>query len=672
MRTSAPDVLVVRTCPRCRVSFPNTVALCPRDGTRLIEVEAPPLPPAPEATQSLVEDAPADPFARRTGTEPLNLDVGDSTKADRPSARRSNPGRPTPPPRARRPSKPEERVGDVLGQYRIIDMLGRGGMGCVYLAEHLKLGRKVALKLLRPEHAERRDAVARFFQEARAVNKIRHRNIVDVTDLVEAEDGTTFIIMELLDGMSLGKLMRAQQLDVPRALAILAQICDGLAAAHAHGIVHRDLKPDNVFVISTADGADLVKLLDFGVAKLLHPENEDIGFETAAGAVVGTPTFMSPEQAGGGEVDARSDIYSLGAIMYEMFTGEPIFRGKSFGEFVRKHLNETPVPPRQTAGGRAMDDRLEAIILRCLEKRPDDRHATILELKDELLMLLGAIETLLPPQSAIVADAAARRSSVYKTTPAPTVPPTRPGLRGTPLPMPRGGAPVSPYPADTAMAMGDIPGTSPNLRTGHRAMAIAGLLGVAALAGALYFLLGNQGDDDALGKRPAPRPAAGGTGPEVTPLDQPPEPATSSIVVRFQSTPSAGVYAEGADRATCTTPCDVTIDPLTAGARERAYVISRAGYRPTPVRIDLASPPPTVAVVLEPVPGRSDDRDRRHASGRKPVLSGAQRSEGPADETPATDVPAEVEVQPKKDPPPGKKPAGRIDPAQTRDPFGPK
>jgi serine/threonine-protein kinase len=655
MRTSAVDVAVVRTCPRCRLSYPTTVEVCPRDGARLSLGE----------TESVVDDEPDEGFSPRTGTEPLNLDVGDSTKADRPSARRSNPGqRHTPQPRARRPTRPEERIGDVLGQYRIVDLLGRGGMGCVYLAEHLKLGRRVALKLLRPEHAERRDAVARFFQEARAVNKIRHRNIVDVTDLVEADDGTTFIIMELLDGMSLSKLMRAQQLDVPRALAILAQICDGLAAAHSVGIVHRDLKPDNVFVVATGDGADLVKLLDFGVAKLLHREDEQVAFETAAGAVVGTPTFMSPEQAGGGEVDARADIYSLGAIMYEMFTGEPIFRGKSFGEFVRKHLNETPVPPRQTPGGRAMDERLEAVILRCLRKRPAERFADILELKDELLLLLGAIETQLPSQSAIV-DGPMRRSSLAPTTPAPTVPPTRPGLRGTPLPAPRGGMPPSPYPVDTAMAMGDLPGTSPNLRTGQRALAVIGLAALAGLAVALYLLLGRQDGDDPLGEEQRPR-AAASVGPEVTPVDPPPDrPAPGArVVVRFQSTPSAGVFADAAPTATCTTPCDVTIDPTDGGARVRPYLIARDGYRTEPVRIDLDHPQRTVSVHL--VSLRDADRGGKPASGKRP---GDRPGGGTA--TTATDAPPPPEVQPKQDPTSGKKP-GRIDPAQTRDPFGPR
>src|SRR5262249_28448737 len=160
------------------------------------------------------------------------------------------------------------------------------------------------------------------FQEAKTVNRVRHRNIVDVTDFIEIPDGPTFIIMELLRGQSLGKWARpgsgAKPIDLPRALAVLVQICDGLGAAHAVGVVHRDLKPDNVVVVPTSDGGELVKLLDFGVAKLVNRDDEDIGFQTQAGSVIGTPAYMSPEQAGGMTVDQRSDIYSLGAIMYEL------------------------------------------------------------------------------------------------------------------------------------------------------------------------------------------------------------------------------------------------------------------------------------------------------------------------------------------------------------------
>lgn len=291
--------------------------------------------------------------------------------------------------------QPEDWIGRTLGSYKLLGVLGKGGMGCVYRAEHTKLGREVALKVLRADYARRKDAVARFFQEARSVNRIRHRNIVDVTDLVELEEGSTFIIMELLDGISLTQLMRTTgAIDTTRALVLMVQICDGLAAAHSVGIVHRDLKPDNIIIVNELSGQDLVKLLDFGVAKLLDQDpDDDIGLKTQVGSVIGTPAYMSPEQAGGMQVDGRADIYSLGAIMYEIFTGQPLFRAKSFGEYVRMHLSEEPTPPRHTPGGSQLDGRIEDVILRCLAKSPDARFQTAQALRSELLSLLAAVET---------------------------------------------------------------------------------------------------------------------------------------------------------------------------------------------------------------------------------------------------------------------------------------
>jgi serine/threonine-protein kinase len=300
---------------------------------------------------------------------------------------------------------PEARLGKVVGSYRLVEIIGRGGMGCVYRAEHVKLGRDVALKLLREDYAQRRDAVTRFFQEARAVNLIRHRNIVDVIDYVEHDERTVFIIMELLAGQSLGRLMRSP-LPLRRALGMVAQICDGLSAAHAVGIVHRDLKPDNIIVVRTPDGGDLVKILDFGVAKLADKVAgaRDL---TAAGSVIGTPAYMSPEQASGLQVDQRSDVYSLGAIMYELFTHEPLFRASSFSEFLRRHMHDLPVRPSKLPGAADIDPRLEAIIMRCLEKSPDARHQSALALRTSLFGLINS----LPDQPPPVPDAARGRPS---------------------------------------------------------------------------------------------------------------------------------------------------------------------------------------------------------------------------------------------------------------------
>ena len=344
-----------------------------------------------EQTQSLqleIDDAQRESHA--------SLAVGthgdERTRVESPSARNAPPSSKPPPLPSRSPDDPDIRIGQTFGTYKLLELLGKGGMGYVYRAEHTKLGREVALKLLRADYAKRRDAVNRFFQEAKTVNRVRHRNIVDVTDFVELDDGTTFIIMEYLRGQSLGTWARSS-IDLARALAVLVQICDGLGAAHAVGVVHRDLKPDNVIVVPATDGAEMVKLLDFGVAKLVNRDDEDVGFQTQAGSVIGTPAYMSPEQAGGMQVDQRSDIYSLGAIMYELFCGQPLFRGRSFGEYVRKHLTENPVPPHQTPGGTGINPNLEALILRCLAKEPNKRFGHILELRDGLLHLLGGATT---------------------------------------------------------------------------------------------------------------------------------------------------------------------------------------------------------------------------------------------------------------------------------------
>ncbi|MEM9492943.1 MAG: serine/threonine-protein kinase, partial [Myxococcota bacterium] len=280
-------------------------------------------------------------------------------------------------------------LGEVLGSYRLVELIGSGGMGEVFRAEHIKLGREVAFKLLRPECAHRPESVTRFFQEARAVNRVRHRNIVDVTDLDTLEDGTPYIIMELLDGENLRDWVDDHHHETQRVLDLFVQICDGLSAAHQVEIIHRDLKPDNIMVVTDHSDNDLIKILDFGIAKLLSHEDEEYGWKTTEGFVMGTPAYMSPEQAGGMNIDTRSDLYSLGAIMYETFTGEPVFTGKSAGEYVRKHLNEVPVRPTRIPGSENLDLRIETVIMRCLAKEPSDRYATAVGLRRDLERILA-------------------------------------------------------------------------------------------------------------------------------------------------------------------------------------------------------------------------------------------------------------------------------------------
>jgi serine/threonine protein kinase len=326
--------------------------------------------------------------------------TGSSRSAGVAEMRRGSKPTPTPSKRTgpRTPRALNDRnIGRELGSYRIVSLLGAGGMGQVYKAEHTKIGREVALKLLRPEYAAKRDAVHRFFQEARAVNAIGHENIVDITDYVELDSGETFFIMELLQGQDLADILRGAATPMPlhRAMQIALQVCEALVAAHATGIIHRDLKPDNIFIVEAGSRHDYVKLLDFGVAKLQGGLSGTSSYETAAGSVIGTPAYMSPEQASGIPVDARSDIYSLGAILYEMFTGHPVFRAKSFGEFVVKHMNDQPVAPRDLADAPRIPIALEQVILRCLEKDPNKRYQSVEELREDLARATATVETTL-------------------------------------------------------------------------------------------------------------------------------------------------------------------------------------------------------------------------------------------------------------------------------------
>ncbi len=315
---------------------------------------------------------------------------------------------------------PEARVGEVLGSYRVLAVVGSGAMGCVYRAEHVRLGREVALKVLHDHHARRHEAALRLFQEARAASQIRHPNIVDVIDWLEGDP--VCIVMEYLRGPSLGGLLASLgRLPVERALDLAAQIAEALDAAHTAGVVHRDLKPENVIVLP----GDRVKLLDFGVAKLTADRAADAPL-TAAGQVLGTPAYMSPEQATGGEVDGRADIYALGAILHEMVTGRLPFAAKSFEEYAFKHLAVPPPLPSTTPG---VDPRIDGLVLRCLAKDPATRIASAFELRAELLALRGSIArrprtrrafgAALAVAAALVAFAAARSGDAPRAAPSP-------------------------------------------------------------------------------------------------------------------------------------------------------------------------------------------------------------------------------------------------------------
>ncbi len=271
----------------------------------------------------------------------------------------------------------------VADRYRVESVLGEGGMGVVYLAEHVHMRKRVALKVLLAEWSNLPEVVARFEREAIAAGKIEHPNVARATDFGRLDGGSFFLVLEHVDGRTLRDVIAEGPLGLDRAVQIARGVALAIGAAHAEGIVHRDLKPENVMLIDHGGDPDFVKVLDFGIAKVDGyggGDNETSGVSskplTRIGAVIGTPDYMSPEQAFGQAIDLRSDLYSLGVILFEMIAGGPPFKGDAV-TVLRQHVT-APVPLLGVAAG--TDPRVEAIVRRLLEKEQKDRFQSAKEL----------------------------------------------------------------------------------------------------------------------------------------------------------------------------------------------------------------------------------------------------------------------------------------------------
>jgi serine/threonine-protein kinase len=271
-------------------------------------------------------------------------------------------------------------IGRSIGNYKIARVLGEGGMGTVYLAEHPMIGKRVAVKMLRPDLGTDPGLVSRFFQEAKAVNEIRHPNIVDISDFGHTEDGIVYFVMELMEGQSLRDRLTAGAMPIDQTITVARQVIDALAAAHRVGIIHRDLKPDNIFLVNDAELAAgfRAKLFDFGVAKLLGAKQLQVGHKTIDGAVVGTPFYMSPEQALCHDVGASADIYAMGVVIYEMLAGTVPFHAEQLVILLNAILKQPAPPPSRLRP--STPPWLDRLVLRCLEKDPEARPRSMEEI----------------------------------------------------------------------------------------------------------------------------------------------------------------------------------------------------------------------------------------------------------------------------------------------------
>jgi serine/threonine protein kinase/outer membrane biosynthesis protein TonB len=285
-------------------------------------------------------------------------------------------------------------------QYQIISLLGEGGMGKVYKGRQESMNRDVAIKTLHKELLDKEHIAKRFRREALAASKLRHANAIDVYTFGQVEapgksyDDMPYMVMEFVSGKELTKVIKeAGRLDPARTCRIMLQICDVLEEAHNQGIVHRDLKPDNIVLTTRGKNSDFVKVLDFGIAKMMQEEEAGGTKLTKAGTVFGTPQYLSPEQASGVPVDHRSDLYTMGIILYEIVTGRVPFQADTAVGFLLKHVSETPIPPRQFEPSADISPEMEAIILKAISKEPKDRFQSAGEMADALRTIQASVGT---------------------------------------------------------------------------------------------------------------------------------------------------------------------------------------------------------------------------------------------------------------------------------------
>jgi len=454
-------------------------------------------------------------------------------------------------------------VGTTIGNYRVTRQLGEGGMGIVYEAEHPVIGRKVAIKLLHLSLAQDSEVVARFFNEARAIHTVGHEHIVEIMDFGQTADGQPYFIMEFLAGEAMNDRIARNVLSPVEACELADQICRALGAAHEKGIVHRDLKPHNVQLLPTNSGRIHVKLLDFGVAKIMNAADLSQSVKTRTGSLMGTPIYMSPEQCkGSAELDSRTDIYSLGVMLYEMLAGRPPFVAAGVGELFAMHMLQQPPPVTDFAP--KTPPMMAAAVMKALAKEPRDRFATMEELR----------QAFLADGLAMPAYGTSGRTQNYRSRPASTMP----------MPAAHASTTLSASPREV---VADAAG-------GEKKKSRAGLvLGAVLLAGgaATYLLLVPKNKDAG---------SAATSASEATAVPSPPAESGPSkmVTVRFESEPPGAHVARATDdKDLGPVPFEIKL-PRAGGKPEYRFHLD--GYQDRTLIADLASDQ-TLRATLEKV-----------------------------------------------------------------------
>jgi len=489
----------MKVCPTCQVSYPPNFAVCPQDGSALLE---------------------------------MDLWADGSV---------------------------------ILGKFRIVDKVGQGGMGSVYKAIHLAFDEMRALKVISQELMTDESFVKRFKHEAVITRRLQHPNAVRVDDIDEAEDGRPFIVMEYIEGRSLKKLIQEEgPMPAPRVCFIIKQVCRALEAAHRLGMIHRDIKPDNIALIDAPEG-EVAKVLDFGIAKVKEARGADANMTmTGAGVVIGTPQYMSPEQAmgkRGDDLDGRSDLYSLGMVMYQMLSGGVPFKAETTMEMLLAHLQKPPIPIRELRPDLQIPEGIARVVMRTLEKDPDLRPASAKALIEE-------IEHAEKPSVPLRGTRIMQASSVL---PAEELHPQHPEVAARP-PRP---APVAPRPPAPVPQPHGAPPVAPDKPSQWGLWVALGVL-VVGLGGGGWFFFGRPSTPPAEPPITTPGGTSAGAPPQASP------PSTTDIG-GTPATSGSGV----APTETVTNP------PVTTSGGRTPAGPSQPPTRPVPA--PPANPPANIA-----------------------------------------------------------------------------